>query len=142
MKERGVVAANHYDTGQNMVGMITGAKRYILFPPNSCQKLGIITNDKSPIRRHASLNYGHVQYLHDPDQRTRIPKEEKAWLEKATTAPAVETVLKEGEILFIPSYWFHYIISIQKSAQCNVRSGDEDEQTVFGGKIDVSAEHC
>lgn len=28
--ERGVVAATHYDSGRNMVGMITGAKRYIV----------------------------------------------------------------------------------------------------------------
>jgi len=38
---------------------------------------------------------------------------------------AIDTVLKAGEMLYIPSHWFHYIVSLQKSAQCNVRSGRE-----------------
>lgn len=37
--ERGVTAATHYDGGRNMVGMITGAKRYILSPPKECSKV-------------------------------------------------------------------------------------------------------
>jgi hypothetical protein len=41
--ERGVTAATHFDAGKNMVGMITGAKRYVLSPPNQCQHLGIET---------------------------------------------------------------------------------------------------
>ena len=28
-----------------------------------------------------------------------------------------------GEILYIPSYWFHYIVSQDASIQCNARSG-------------------
>jgi hypothetical protein len=31
-----------------------------------------------------------------------------------------------GEILYIPSYWFHYIISQDASIQCNARSGDSE----------------
>ncbi len=37
--ERGVAAATHYDGGRNMVGMITGAKRYVLAPPLECGKV-------------------------------------------------------------------------------------------------------
>jgi hypothetical protein len=37
-----------------------------------------------------------------------------------------------------PSHWFHYIISLQKSAQCNVRSGvDLEGSEEFGGHEDV-----
>ena len=39
--ERGVTAATHYDGGRNMVGMITGAKRYILAPPKECSKVSL-----------------------------------------------------------------------------------------------------
>ena len=28
-----------------------------------------------------------------------------------------------GEVLYIPSYWFHYIVSQDASIQCNARSG-------------------
>lgn len=64
--------------------------------------------------------------------------EEHEWLVRAATAPAVETVLKAGEVLYIPSFWFHYIISVQKSAQCNARSGVEvNQHAEFGGAQDA-----
>jgi hypothetical protein len=31
-----------------------------------------------------------------------------------------------GEMLYIPSFWFHYIVSQDASIQCNARSGDSD----------------
>jgi hypothetical protein len=57
--ERGVTAATHLDAGKNMVGMITGAKRYVLSPPNQCQLLGIVTRRGNAIFRHSLLNFGH-----------------------------------------------------------------------------------
>ncbi|KAL3925264.1 MAG: hypothetical protein SGARI_005874, partial [Bacillariaceae sp.] len=96
-----------------MVGMIVGAKRYILFPPNQCASLGIHTDRDHPLFRHSSLNLGQIDDENDETEATAAAK----------NAMAVETVLKAGEILFIPSYWFHYIIGLQKNAQCNVRSG-------------------
>ena len=120
--------------------MIRGAKRYILSPPNQCSKLGIFTQKRSPIYRHSLLNFGHIQYLHN-DTVVGMSPEERAWLERAATSQAVETVLKQGEVLYIPSHWFHYIISLQKSAQCNVRSGvDKEGHPRFGGRQQV--EEC
>ena len=136
--ERGVVAATHYDNGRNMVGMITGAKRYILSPPNACGKLGIFADRNTAIFRHSMLDFGHIKYLEDAKLREEMSPQERQWLERAATAPAVETVLKAGEVLYIPSMWFHYIVSIQKSAQCNARSGvEQDNHPEFGGKDDV-----
>ena len=75
----------------------------------------------------------------------------------------IETILKSGEVLFLPSYWFHYIIGLQKNSQCNVRlhnqntsnngedeiddeedegNENENENSEFGGRIDVSSERC
>ncbi len=36
---------------------------------------------------------------------------------------AIDTVLKPGEVLYVPSIWHHYIVSLTKNFQCNVRSG-------------------
>jgi Cupin-like domain len=75
--------------------------------------------------------------------RTTASHEERAWLDRAATSQAVETVLKKGEVLFIPSHWFHYIIGLQKNAQCNVRSGvDLEGDEEFGSANDVSPEQC
>jgi hypothetical protein len=134
--ERGVVAATHYDAGRNMIAMVTGAKRYILSPPRECSKLGLFKERKSPIYRHSILNYGHILQLNASD--SGMSAKESAWLERAATSDSIDTVLKEGEVLFIPSHWFHYIVSLQKSAQCNGRSGvDEAGSVEFGGRKDV-----
>mmetsp|Transcript_5315 Transcript_5315/g.7861 ORF Transcript_5315/g.7861 Transcript_5315/m.7861 type:complete len:564 (-) Transcript_5315:4988-6679(-) len=138
--ERGVTAAFHYDTGRNMVGMILGAKRYILSPPIECPKMGIEKNKKHPLFRHSVLNFGRFG-------TTNMPEIEKEWLKIAGGAMSVETILKKGEVLYIPSNWFHYITSLMKSAQCNTRSGDDlvgterfgNQHTVFecaGGSFD------
>jgi len=38
-------------------------------------------------------------------------------------AHAIDTVVRAGEVLYIPSYWIHYIVSLKYSIQCNTRSG-------------------
>lgn len=138
--ERGITAANHYDSGRNMIGMITGAKRYILSPPRACKKLGIVSSKEHSSFRHSMLNYGHMSLL--DLESTTMPREEREWMEMAGTADAVSTVVKEGEILYVPTGWFHYITSLQKSAQCNVRSGpDMSGDKIFGGAQDIK-ENC
>lgn len=70
-----------------------------------------------------------------------MSQDERKWLERAKDSMAVDTVLKAGEVMYIPSHWFHYITSVQKSAQCNVRSGvDKVGTPEFGGQQDVL--HC
>jgi hypothetical protein len=145
--ERGVTTAAHFDAGKNMVAMITGAKRYILLPPNQCPKLGVLTGRGHSLYRHSVLNYGHFAHLlRNNDNKNNdndTPQVEREWLQKAGDALAVETVLKAGEILYIPSHWFHYIVSLQKSAQCNIRSGVDVEGTAeFGGQAHVQPESC
>ena len=148
--ERGVTAATHYDTGRNMVAMVKGAKRYILSPPRECPKLGIVTAKGNSVYRHSLLNFGHIQYLQADGGGgvnassgngtiTAMPTQERGWLELSKTAMAIDTVLKAGEVLYIPSHWFHYITSLQRSAQCNVRSGVNNEGTEkFGGPREVA----
>ena len=118
-----------------MIAMVTGAKRYILSPPKECSKLGIVPTRGNAMFRHSMLNFGHINLMHEPD----MPQDEREWLEEAGDAMSLETVLKAGEVLYIPSHWFHYINSLQKSAQCNVRSGvDIEGDAAFGGQIDVT----
>ena len=152
--ERGVTAATHYDGGQNMIAMLTGAKRYILSPPRACPELGVFSAQKSPIFRHSLLNFDHIQYWDQQEEQKRndqpeatdwlgqtMSQTERDWLHKASEAPALETVLKAGEVLFLPSFWFHYIVSVQKSAQCNVRSGEDKIGTREFGNFD-NIEQC
>jgi hypothetical protein len=133
--ERGVTAATHFDSGRNMVAMMKGAKRYILSPPRECSKLGVVTGKGNPIFRHSMLNFGHLNEMSNAD----MPSDEREWLERSADALAIDTVLKAGEVLYIPSHWFHYIMSLQTSAQCNVRSGiDVEGDSFFGGQAEAT----
>jgi hypothetical protein len=40
---------------------------------------------------------------------------------------ALEVILKAGEVLYLPSYWMHFIVSLGTSVQCNARSGISHE---------------
>eukprot|EP00585_Thalassiosira_rotula_P002800 CAMPEP_0196148568 /NCGR_PEP_ID=MMETSP0910-20130528/27977_1 /TAXON_ID=49265 /ORGANISM="Thalassiosira rotula, Strain GSO102" /LENGTH=535 /DNA_ID=CAMNT_0041411297 /DNA_START=77 /DNA_END=1684 /DNA_ORIENTATION=- len=136
--ERGVTAATHYDGGRNMIAMITGAKRYVLSPPFACPQLGIVTSREHPSYRHSMLNFGRVTLLDEDDGTVEMSKREKEWLRISADAPTLSTVLKAGEVLYVPSHWFHYITSLQKSAQCNTRSGMHEEGNEnFGGLEEV-----
>lgn len=88
--------------------MIKGNKRYILNPPEECSKLGIITSPKHPSYRHSIFDWSNTEQIK---------------LYHFDKIKAIETIVHEGEILYIPSYWFHYIISLDYSIQCNSRSG-------------------
>lgn len=105
---RGVIAAAHYDSGRNMVAMLRGEKRYILTPPHTCKYLGIITDEKHPSYRHSVVDWANLSQA----EQFRFGQ-----------VDAIDTIVRTGEVLYIPSFWFHYIVSLDNSIQCNSRSG-------------------
>lgn len=105
---RGIIAEAHYDSGKNMVAMIKGAKRYIITPPWTCDHLSILSDTKHPSYRHSVVDWS------DLDQARQ---------NKFHEVDAIDTIVHKGEVLYIPSYWFHYIVSLKYSIQCNSRSG-------------------
>ena len=91
-----------------MVAMLKGAKRYILNPPSACKQLGIISDTRHPSYRHSVIDWSDIQ---------------QAESRGFATIDGIDTIVKAGEVLYIPSYWLHYIISTRYSIQCNSRSG-------------------
>jgi len=106
---KGVIAAPHYDGKRNFIAMVRGRKRYVLLPPSECSRLDLYPRGH-PSARHASLNWADAEKVGENS--------------KLYHAQATEVVVSMGEILYLPSYWFHYIISQDASIQCNARSGD------------------
>lgn len=107
---KGVISTAHYDGGRNFVAMIRGRKRYILLPPEVCSRLNLFPRDH-PSARHSQTSWVDIDALKD---------------EPMFNASATEVVLATGEVLYIPSHWFHYIASQDASIQCNARSGDSE----------------
>ena len=117
---RGVIAEAHYDGGRNMVAMLKGAKRYILSPPAACKDLTIIPDRQHPSFRHSTTDW-YVPLVFSFILASR--SHEQAAETNLNAAAAIDTVVREGEVLYIPSYWIHYIVSLKYSIQCNTRSG-------------------
>lgn len=105
---RGVSAAAHYDAGRNMVVVLRGQRRYILAAPDACSRLSIITDKRHPSYRHSVLDW------------SSIPQAEASQFDQVR---AMDTIMSPGEVLYIPSYWFHYVMSVGYSVQCNSRHG-------------------
>lgn len=103
-----------------MVALIRGQRRYIITPPNTCDKLGVITDKRHPSYRHSVLDWSSV------------PQAEAS---RFAEVNAIDTIMNPGEVLYIPSYWFHYIVSMGYSAQCNSRHGSPPDEF---GKHDIN----
>lgn len=103
---RGVISEAHYDSGRNMIAMITGVKRYILNPPEACEALALIKDIDHPSYRHSVIDWS------DPEQAKVF-----------ADVKAIDTLVRAGEVLYIPTGWNHYIIALMYSMQCNSRSG-------------------
>jgi hypothetical protein len=51
------------------------------------------------------------------------------------TARVNEAVLQAGDVLYLPTHWFHMIISLDTNIQCNTRSG-------IDGRFTQSIKEC
>jgi hypothetical protein len=102
----GIIAESHFDSGRNFIFMTRGRKRYIMAPPEQCSTQHLLT--KGPSERHSSLDWTNpldIEKLRRANSR------------------AIDIVLEPGQALYIPSFWFHFIVSLTVNAQCNARSG-------------------
>lgn len=72
-----------------------------------------------PEARHAKADWSALNFDDYPDMRN---------------ASGTDVLVRAGEVLYIPSYWFHYIVSTGHSIQCNTRSGSARR-----GRSDIEA---
>ena len=80
----------------------------MLAPPAACDALDVRADRDDPSFRQSRVDWA--------DRAARVRH-------GFASAAALETVVRAGEVLYVPSYWFHYIVSLSQSAQCNTRSG-------------------
>ena len=103
----GVIAENHFDQSRNAIVVLGGERRYVLAHPNQC-KFMILYPKGHPSARHSAVDWS------DPDLDS---------YPEFAGARANEVVLQPGDVLYLPTDWFHYIISLNLNFQCNTRSG-------------------
>lgn len=90
----GIISETHFDAGRNMIAMVKGSKRYVLIPPNACSSLNIQTDIHHPSYRQSMIDFTNPEHIKASAVKNML---------------AIDTVINAGEILYIPSFWFHYI---------------------------------
>lgn len=106
---RGTIAETHYDMSRNFILILHGRKRYVLGHPDQCINMELYPNGH-PSARHTRINWSdRHSWYHDGShfQHGRVN----------------EVVLEAGDGLYLPTYWFHFIVSLSLNYQCNARSG-------------------
>ena len=68
-----------------------GAKRYVLAPPWACKGLSIIKEKAHPSYRHSLTDWTNIA---------------EAEAEGFAETPGIDTIVHEGEVLYIPSFWY------------------------------------
>jgi hypothetical protein len=107
---KGVIAENHFDLSRNAIVLLSGRRRYILAHPDQCNNMNLLPRGH-PSARHSAVDWSN------PD------------LESYPTfadARVNEVVMLPGDVLYLPTNWFHFIVSLELNMQCNTRSGGED----------------
>lgn len=129
---RGNSAEAHTDGGRNMVAVIKGSRRYILTPPWTCSKLSIINDTKHPSFRQSMIDWSNIKMAEannfsDVAAINTIVKSGKVIFLSLYAYDVkkvnVDSLCLIGEVLYIPPFWFHYVVLLNLSYQCNVRSG-------------------
>lgn len=108
---KGVIAENHFDGSRNFIVLLGGERRYILTHPNQCENLALFPKGH-PSARHSAVDWSN------PDLES-YPTFQKA--------RGNEVVMQAGDVMYLPTNWFHYIISLDLNFQCNTRSGVSQE---------------
>jgi ribosomal protein L16 Arg81 hydroxylase len=116
---KGVIAELHYDQSRNFIVVMNGQRRYILAHPKECAHLYLY-----PLH-HPSGRHSAVDWI--APNLTQFPNFHRARVN--------ELVLQAGDALYLPTYWFHFIVSLNLNYQCNARSGMTHEH-------DAYIQHC
>ena len=121
--QRGTIAEMHFDSTRNFVVLLGGQRRYILAHPDQCNNVDLYDRNH-PSGRHSKVNWSNPTDTSsngmDPDQDPPLSK-----------AMINEVVMQAGDVLYLPTYWFHMIISLNVNYQCNSRSGVTNENHHF-----------
>lgn len=110
----GVIAENHFDQSRNAIALLGGERRYVLAHPNQCPLLSLLPKGH-PSARHSAVDWS------DPDLDT---------YPEFGRARGNEVVMQPGDVMYLPTNWFHYIISLSLNFQCNTRSGITHEYMI------------
>ncbi len=111
---KGSIAEAHFDPTRNWIVLLKGRRRYILAHPSQCPHMELYPQGH-PSGRHSAVNWSNVT----AEQQSGAATKDRPF----ARAQVTEVVLQAGDALYLPTSWFHFIVSLNKNYQCNARSG-------------------
>eukprot|EP00808_Paulinella_micropora_P029913 g16238.t1 len=111
-----VSARCHYDAENNLFVQIRGRKRMILFPTNVWPHLSSFPHSH-PVARHSRIDFRAASLL--PAEFLSLG---------AVLNQGWEVVLEPGDVLFLPSFWWHFVESLSPSISVNFYVPTLDKQ--------------
>jgi len=111
MGMEGVTIANHFDQSRNAIALLGGERRYILSHPKHCPNLALYPRGH-PSARHSAVDWSN------PDLEA---------FPAFANAMSNEILLQAGDVLYLPTNYFHYIVNLGLNYQCNTRSGTDTD---------------
>ena len=115
---KGVIAESHFDSHNNFIALMGGQRRYILAHPEQCDNMELYPV-QHPSGRHSRIDWSNAYYLWRDSDRP------------FNHAQVNEVVLQAGDLMHLPTFWFHFIVSLNINYQCNSRSGESYEYEPF-----------
>lgn len=97
-----ITTPTHLDEWNNIACVVSGRRRFTLFPPEQVANLYVGPLDFAPTGAPMSL-----VRLHEPDF-TRFPRFRQAM------GAAMTAVLDPGDAIFIPPLWWHHVESLER----------------------------
>jgi len=100
---KGVFTPAHFDEAHNFFAQICGRKRFVLFSPAQFPNLYVYPYHH-PADRQVQVDLDRPDYDKFPKYRDAKP---------------IVTVLDPGDVLYLPPYWFHHVISLEDTISIN-----------------------
>lgn len=115
---RGCISPLHYDPLDNLLMQFVGRKNVVLFPSSSSKIHGMTKNNDSAGSGWHYAGCDGQQYNTSPVDITNADIQKYPLFKEAPIA--TECQLEPGDILYIPSKWWHHVTSLDTSISVNV----------------------
>jgi len=100
----GIVSHLHRDPAENVMCMVSGEKIFVIFPYNEAPNLYPYEDKSRLLGRFSQVNIDKPDLEKFPDMKKAKP---------------MTCHIKEGEMLFLPSNWWHQVYTIDRNLALN-----------------------